>query len=435
MAIEGTPFQAGVDPPLRRMAVTAFVSYSWEHDPSHREWVRDLATRLRADGIDVKLDQWHAVPGDQLPHFMESAIRNNDFVVVICTPEYKKKTDQRSGGVGYEGDIMAAEIAARQNQRKFIPVLRKGEWEVAAPSWMLGKYYIDMRLEFQGYSDLRSTLLGARAPAPPLGITVQSQVPGPATQNLLVESLVLADATQWIGNILNICRPSSMYLGERRRRLEVINDAIAKAHSAFARYAEDGDRQWSEAFDELMQSLTDLARQSHRILPELNAPPPREWASKDKWDDWFSASTRVGKLLPASGGVDSPLASLMAANSRIKAEFSAIQQHPQRLYSMLGFESRQAFLDYIDPPLVAVMRSGGIDCVELLSFILERSTYSGESLIRAGFQWRLIDLIVNSLQKEGFSEIDLIDGEWTFTLNERGRQALPFIVQRFTRKQ
>jgi len=65
-----------------------FISYSWD-DEEHKAWVRDLATRLRCDGIDVTLDQWHAVPGDQLPAFMERAVYDNAFVLLICTPAYK----------------------------------------------------------------------------------------------------------------------------------------------------------------------------------------------------------------------------------------------------------------------------------------------------------------------------------------------------------
>lgn len=149
----------------------AFISYSWEGD-SHKDWVRELGTQLRADGIETILDQWHAVPGDQLPAFMESAVRDNDFVLVICTPRYKARSDNRSGGVGYEGDVMTAEVYTTQDQRKFIPVLRAGEWLDSAPSWMKGKYYIDLRgnpYSASAYNDLLDTLLGRRRSAPPIG--------------------------------------------------------------------------------------------------------------------------------------------------------------------------------------------------------------------------------------------------------------------------
>ena len=49
----------------------AFISYSWDDD-AHKEWVKQLATRLRADGVDVTLDRWHAAPGDQIPAFMDA---------------------------------------------------------------------------------------------------------------------------------------------------------------------------------------------------------------------------------------------------------------------------------------------------------------------------------------------------------------------------
>jgi hypothetical protein len=150
---------------------SAFISYSWDDD-AHREWVRKLAERLRADGVDVSIDRWAVVPGEQLPAFMERAIRDNQFVIIICTPRYKLRSDTREGGVGYEGDIMTAEVLTSQNNRKFIPVLRAGAWPQAAPSWLLGKYYINLSgdpYSERDYEDLVRTLLGVRETAPPIG--------------------------------------------------------------------------------------------------------------------------------------------------------------------------------------------------------------------------------------------------------------------------
>jgi hypothetical protein len=162
------------------IVVTAFVSYSWD-DEDHKKWVRELAARLRGDGITVALDQWELVPGDQLPAFMERSIRNSSYVLVVCTPGYKKRSDERKGGVGYEGDIITGELLTQQNHRKFIPILRAGEWEQAAPSWLKGKYHIDLRGEPYSeahYQDLLTTLLGTRPQAPPVATrTANSMVP------------------------------------------------------------------------------------------------------------------------------------------------------------------------------------------------------------------------------------------------------------------
>jgi TIR domain len=105
----------------------AFISYSWD-DAAHREWVERLATRLNAAGVDVTLDLWHAAPGDQIPAFMERAVRENDFVIAICTPRFKEKSDERWDGVGYEGDIKTVYAFTKEGQKKFVPVLRCGEW-------------------------------------------------------------------------------------------------------------------------------------------------------------------------------------------------------------------------------------------------------------------------------------------------------------------
>jgi len=151
-----------------------FISYAWESDEV-KEWVKSLATDLRTDGIDAKLDQWEVVPGDQMPHFMEKSVRENDYVLIICTPKYKTKSENRIGGVGYEGDIMTAEVLQNSNHRKFIPILKSGTKETSIPSWLQGKYYVDLSNENHfdnNYSDLTTTLLNDRETAPELGLSI-----------------------------------------------------------------------------------------------------------------------------------------------------------------------------------------------------------------------------------------------------------------------
>lgn len=148
----------------------AFISYSWD-SAAHKKWVADLATNLRRDGVEAILDQWAAVPGDHLTTFMEKEIRENDYVLIICTPNYCFKSDARKGGVGYEGDIMTAEVHTEGNHRKFIPILAQGTWDKSAPAWLKGKYYVDLSSDERytaNYSDLTATLLGTRPTAPPL---------------------------------------------------------------------------------------------------------------------------------------------------------------------------------------------------------------------------------------------------------------------------
>lgn len=152
-------------------APTAFISYSWD-DGNHRQWVKTLAKRLRGHGVDIKLDQWEVVPGDKLTLFMERAVRENDFVVVICTPNYKAKSEGRKGGVGYEGDIMTAEIFGGVEARKFIPVLRSGTHKTAIPAWLSGKSTVDLRgdpFAESEYESLVEALHRIQEQPPPLG--------------------------------------------------------------------------------------------------------------------------------------------------------------------------------------------------------------------------------------------------------------------------
>lgn len=150
---------------------TTFISYVWE-SVDLKNWVKELATQLRQNGIDAKLDQWEVVPGDQMPHFMEKSVRENDYVIIICTPKYKTKSENRIGGVGYEGDIMTAEVLQNANHRKFIPILKSGTKETSIPSWLQGKYFVDLSNDHhfeQNFEDLITTLLNVRETAPSLG--------------------------------------------------------------------------------------------------------------------------------------------------------------------------------------------------------------------------------------------------------------------------
>ena len=156
---------------IERVSTTAFVSYSWDSD-EHKAWVRRLAERTRGDGVDARLDQWETAPGDQLTEFMERGVRDHDFVLIVCTPKYRHRSDSREGGVGYEGDVMTAEVMTDGNQRKFIPIWKEGQWKDAAPSWLAGKYRIDLSgdpYDEEQYADLIRTLRRERPKPPPVG--------------------------------------------------------------------------------------------------------------------------------------------------------------------------------------------------------------------------------------------------------------------------
>lgn len=141
-----------------------FISYSWEEE-AHKEWVKSLADRLLSDGIEATVDQYDLTLGDRLPHFMEQSISNSDYVLIICSPTYKSKSDSRKGGVGYEGHIISAELLTQGNERKFIPVIRKGTETNSIPTFLSGKLGIDLSntIHYENsYKDLLTTLYGVK---------------------------------------------------------------------------------------------------------------------------------------------------------------------------------------------------------------------------------------------------------------------------------
>jgi hypothetical protein len=124
----------------------AFLSYAWEGD-SHANWVYNLAAKLQESGIRIILDKWDLPLGSDQFYFMERGIDKSNFVIVICTPTYAQRADSREGGVGHETRVITGEFAKRIESRKFIPVLRSGEWDSSAPIYLKSIHGVDLRDE------------------------------------------------------------------------------------------------------------------------------------------------------------------------------------------------------------------------------------------------------------------------------------------------
>jgi hypothetical protein len=123
----------------------AFLSYAWEGD-QHANWVLSLAGRLQGEsGVRVVLDLCDLPPGSDQASFMERGIANSEFVIVICTPAYAEKANGREGGVGFESMVIVGELARRIESRKFIPVLRSGDWKSSLPIYLRSKHGVDLR--------------------------------------------------------------------------------------------------------------------------------------------------------------------------------------------------------------------------------------------------------------------------------------------------
>jgi len=174
-----------------------FISYAHEND-EYQNWVKQLAVRLREDGVESRLDDWHYQENDQIAEFMNHEIREADWVLVLCTPGYQAKIrdtedGKRVAGSGWELRLLSSGMLVN-NERKVLAVLARGRWADAVPDSLRGLVYFDLSTPktFEAhYRSLLRRIVGAGEQPPPLGrvppdLELQQVEPlrGPAPSNL-----------------------------------------------------------------------------------------------------------------------------------------------------------------------------------------------------------------------------------------------------------
>jgi hypothetical protein len=135
-----------------------FVSYS--HDtPEHSDSVQRFATFLRARvGLDVHLDRWHDVERVDWSLWAMEHLTKADFVLVIASPEYKRRADgaappHEGRGAQFEAAILRnnATRDLRGETRRVLPVVLPGCSIEDIPTFL--NAYSTTRYEIAEYSD------------------------------------------------------------------------------------------------------------------------------------------------------------------------------------------------------------------------------------------------------------------------------------------
>ncbi|WP_300002486.1 SEFIR domain-containing protein [uncultured Cedecea sp.] len=138
-----------------------FISYSWSN-PTHEQWVMDLANELTESGIHVILDKWDLKEGHDSVAFMEKMVTDPQItkVAIICDEIYASKADGRSGGVGTETQIISREVYENQEQGKFVAIISEKDSQGKAflPTYYKSRIYIDLS-EPDNYTDNFDKLL------------------------------------------------------------------------------------------------------------------------------------------------------------------------------------------------------------------------------------------------------------------------------------
>lgn len=101
-----------------------FISYAHSSE-AHKRWVKGLATALRANGFEARLDAWHLKPGANMPQWMSTELDLADRCVLVCDEKYAQKADGHHGGVGWEYRLIEGNIFRNQAtaNSRFIPVV------------------------------------------------------------------------------------------------------------------------------------------------------------------------------------------------------------------------------------------------------------------------------------------------------------------------
>jgi hypothetical protein len=127
-----------------------FISYAWG-EPLHERWVeRNLATDLQKAGINVVLDRWeNARVGASVSRFVER-IEKCDRVVVVGTPLYRKKYENKGTDTGNvvaaEVDLISNRLMGTETEKdSVLPLLLAGDKKASLPPLLHGRVHADFR--------------------------------------------------------------------------------------------------------------------------------------------------------------------------------------------------------------------------------------------------------------------------------------------------
>lgn len=160
-----------------------FISYAWGN-PHHEQWVeRNLATDLQKAGVTVILDRWeNARIGASVPRFVER-VGKSDLVIVVGTPLYRKKYDNKKPMRGFivaaEGDLIGKRMIGTEAQKESVlPVLLAGAEESSFPLLLHGRIYGDFRKKEDYFAMALNLLLNIYGikPTEPVAMELQASI-------------------------------------------------------------------------------------------------------------------------------------------------------------------------------------------------------------------------------------------------------------------
>ena len=167
----------GDHPGTGRVPVRVFISYAHD-DQAHEGRVRDFWVFLRAHGVDARLDLPTAEQRVDWAEWMAREVRDADRVLVIASPEYRRRAEGHAGpaegrGVQWEARLIRDLFYADQRAAlgRFVPVVLPGCSAHDIPLWLApasAKHYLISEYTVAGAEGLLRLLTGQPEVVPPL---------------------------------------------------------------------------------------------------------------------------------------------------------------------------------------------------------------------------------------------------------------------------
>ena len=239
-----------------------FISYSWTSN-EYQEKVVQLATKLRRDGIDVKLDVWDLREGQDKYVFMEQCVNNAeiDKVLILSDQRYAEKADERKGGVGDETTIISAEVYGNVEQTKFIPVIMERDSSGAPflPAYLKSRLYRD--LSGQNYDEEYRELIRTIYDEPSHQKPQIGKKPAWLTETISQTMFPLKDAIENISK----CKSEKMARLASRRFIDLYAEALKPFFKE------------NPTVEEYLSDFTSLKEYRNLFLDHLDKMDPRKW--------------------------------------------------------------------------------------------------------------------------------------------------------------
>lgn len=144
-------------------AKKCFISYAWGVF-EHERWVSKLVEDLKNAGINVTFDQKdNAFLGSDVQTFISNSIEESDFIIVVGTPLYKEKYENKApytgSKVALEVKLIGIRLSEENNKKIILPLLLSGDENNSLPLSMRGRVYGNFKNEDAYFKTLLDLIL------------------------------------------------------------------------------------------------------------------------------------------------------------------------------------------------------------------------------------------------------------------------------------